>query len=111
MQRALQVLNQQALLGINPSDAASAESDGRHGLASNQCASRSNASECLFEIFDFIANVVQTAALLEKSSDSFVFAIRLDQLEERITGFLTPQKGDAHALIRVVDDLLIPISL
>ncbi len=78
---ALQVFDEQLLMGEHPRDPAPAEGDSRPGTANQHGLLPLHVANLIVEIVDLEAEMMQAAAVLEETADGRIFAEGFDQLE------------------------------
>lgn len=98
----LEVLDEQFFAREKPSDATATEGHGRLRAESHDQAPRGSAPHHFIQVVYLIAEVMQTAAALQKSFDGGVGTCRFDQFDAGITGVAWVDERHAHALQGIV---------
>src|ERR1700687_2997838 len=111
IESAFQILDQQTVSGINPSDTPAVERDCRHRLPRDNRSQRARLGKRLLQIIHHITNVVQAASFSGKRVHGRLFVGRFHQFPERIARPPAFQERDANALVRIMKNLLVPIRL
>jgi len=96
------ILDKQTFARQKPCNASAGKGHGRLRPADHDQASRGAALHRFIEVLDLIAEVMQTAAALQKFFDRGAGTRRFDQFDARITGVAGIDERYAHALKRIV---------
>src|ERR1700674_3501485 len=111
IESAFQILDQQTVSGINPSDTPAVERECRHRLPRDNRSQRARVGKRLLQIIHHITNVVQAASFSGKRIHRRLFIGRFHQFPERIARPPALQECDPHPLVGIMENMLIPIRL
>lgn len=85
----------------DPGDFPTAKSDGRHGLAHNYTSLGSKRSQCVFDIIDFVTQMISADSFFQIAIHGRFVVQRADEFDARLLMTGVGQKADPHFLNRV----------